>query len=93
MTYPINDFHADTKTRTWTGHAKLPQDYFPPDVNKFNAYSIHGHGTDRVYRSLFPVPGSSANFHRLEYFQPLDGKRLIGQFGLSEMWRKALQNK
>ena len=32
----------DLEKKTWTGTARVPAAYFPPDVNKWNAYAIHG---------------------------------------------------
>lgn len=64
----------------WHGTALVPSSYFPPRVTRFNAYAIHdvkeSQGEDpRRYESLFPAPTGeheAADFHRLEYFQPLD---------------------
>ncbi|XP_013782432.2 UPF0462 protein C4orf33 homolog [Limulus polyphemus] len=80
----------------WTGIAEIPVDYFPPNVDRFNAYAIHGSGKDRMYESLYPVPSgshTSADFHRLEYFRPIPFTQLIPNNAgspLSEVWRKAL---
>ncbi|XP_075471528.1 UPF0462 protein C4orf33 homolog isoform X2 [Ascaphus truei] len=41
---------------TWNGCALLPWDYFPPSVDKFNAYAIHGSELERTYEALYPVP-------------------------------------
>lgn len=43
------------KTMHWTGYARIPEDYFPPDVDKFNAYAIHGTNENRMYESLYPA--------------------------------------
>eukprot|EP00118_Oscarella_pearsei_P026158 m.309512 g.309512 ORF g.309512 m.309512 type:complete len:194 (+) comp46735_c0_seq1:83-664(+) len=59
----------------WRGTAFIPIDYFPPGVTKFNAYAIHGSGDARQYEALYPVPKAkyeSPDFHRLEYFSPID---------------------
>ena len=40
---------------TWSGNAIIPLDYFPPDVNKINAYAIHGSGSNRQYEALYPA--------------------------------------
>ncbi|XP_053559634.1 UPF0462 protein C4orf33 homolog isoform X2 [Bombina bombina] len=75
-------------TRTdgvWEGSALLPWDYFPPSVDRFNAYAIHGSGEKRTYESLYPVPenelqeGQQPDFHRLEYFRPLNLSSLGGE--------------
>ncbi len=40
----------------WRGEAIIPANYFPPKVNRFNAYAIHGSGEKRKYESLYPAP-------------------------------------
>ena len=85
---------SDHSKGTWTGTARIPLDYFPPGVTKFNAYSIHGTEPNRVYEALFPVPGPFPDFHRLEHFQPIDFKRLRRDNDLadfSELWKSALK--
>ena len=49
-------YTAAIKNDRWTGKATIPGNYFPPKVTKFNAYAIHGSGTNRTYESLYPVP-------------------------------------
>jgi len=49
-------YRATIVDKMWTGRAIIPWEYFPPQVNKFNAFAIHGSGTGRAYWSLFPVP-------------------------------------
>ncbi|CAG0925517.1 unnamed protein product [Notodromas monacha] len=44
---------------TWTATAKIPVGYFPPKVERWNAYAIHNNASNplkRDYQSLFPVP-------------------------------------
>ena len=49
----------------WRGEARLPRDYFPPDVTLFNAYAIHGtQDTDRFYEALYESSGPQPDFHR-----------------------------
>ncbi|GFT37881.1 UPF0462 protein C4orf33 [Trichonephila clavipes] len=43
------------QNNTWRGIASIPKTYFPPGVNRFNAYAIHGSGDGRQYEALFPV--------------------------------------
>ncbi|XP_068699499.1 uncharacterized protein [Montipora foliosa] len=64
----------DRENNSWTGTAKIPIDYFPPDVSKINAYAIHGSGVNRRYESLYPASSDVSNpdFHRLEFFKPFD---------------------
>ncbi|XP_063776421.1 UPF0462 protein C4orf33 homolog isoform X3 [Pseudophryne corroboree] len=49
-------FQASTTEVTWRGTALLPWEYFPPTVDRFNAYAIHGSGLKRTYEALYPVP-------------------------------------
>ncbi|CAC5383333.1 unnamed protein product [Mytilus coruscus] len=50
-------YTATIKNDRWTGKATIPGNYFPPKVTQFNAYAIHGSGTNRTYESLYPVHG------------------------------------
>ena len=38
----------DRKRKMWTGRARVPAAYFPPNVNRWNAYAIHGTGNSRT---------------------------------------------
>lgn len=60
----------------WSGRAIVSHDDLPYGIDKFNAYAIHGSGSNRTYLSLFPAPHNNPNysepdFHRLELFQPI----------------------
>ena len=84
----------DKDTGTWTGEARVPMDYFPPDVSLFNAYAIHGTGEGRKYEALYEVSGPQADFHRIEKFQPADFTEIMpGNRGsqLSSLWRVAIE--
>lgn len=73
------------KGTRWEGRAVIPWSYFPPDVDRFNAYAIHGSGELRTYEALYPVPqseiaaGQQPDFHRLEYFKPFSFSALTGE--------------
>ena len=54
----------NNETMTWTGEARIPADYFPPEVTLFNAYAIHGTADDRKYEALYESSGPQADFHR-----------------------------
>ena len=54
----------DNSTNTWSGEARIPKEYFPPDVSLYNAYAIHGTGHDRVYEALYESSGPQPDFHR-----------------------------
>lgn len=51
----------DRAKGSWTGTAKIPIDYFPPGVQKINAYAIHGSGINRRYESLYPASADAEN--------------------------------
>ena len=75
--------------KIWKGKAFIPNEYFPPNVDKFNAYAIHGPENQRVFKSLFPFdPNLSMDFHRLEFFQPLNFE--VEQKVISDFWQNAL---
>lgn len=40
----------------WEGKVHLPQNYFPPCINRFNTFAIHGSGEESKYEALYPVP-------------------------------------
>jgi len=67
------EYKADIEETVWKGMAKVPKAYFPDNFDVWNAYAIHGTGDDKVYKSLFPVPGDAPDFHRLHDFKPLQG--------------------
>merc|ERR1719150_3301803 len=83
----------DKEKQTWTGTARVPGSYFPPDVTRWNAYAIHGTDDSRKYEALFESSGPQPDFHRLEKFKPLKlGDILEGNEGqqLSSVWETAL---
>uniref|UniRef100_A0A8C5PAM1 Chromosome 4 open reading frame 33 n=1 Tax=Leptobrachium leishanense TaxID=445787 RepID=A0A8C5PAM1_9ANUR len=89
---PLSLQVSRTDTR-WKGTVILPWDYFPPSVDKFNAYAIHGSQSGRTYEALYPVPenevqaGQQPDFHRLEYFRPFNFSALMG-----EKWKQPLSS-
>ncbi|CAH2300946.1 Hypothetical predicted protein [Pelobates cultripes] len=92
---PLSLKVSRTDTR-WKGTAVLPWDYFPPLVDKFNAYAIHGSQSERTYEALYPVPENEVqarqqpDFHRLEYFRPFNFSALMGgkwKQPLSSLWK------
>ena len=74
----------------WKGTVKIPLEYFPPNVDTFNAYSIHGTEPSRIYKSLFAVPGPHPDFHRLNCFKSFD---LITQNEMSDFWKSHVEGK
>ncbi|ODM98370.1 hypothetical protein Ocin01_08317 [Orchesella cincta] len=82
---PLENYKATSLTKngvgSWHGRAVIPLEYFPTNVNKFNAYAIHKSDPERVYMSLFPATKgqySGPNFHRLNYFQDIDINSVLG---------------
>jgi len=67
------DYKASIDGQVWKGVANIPKSYFPDNFDKWNAYAISGTGENRVYKSLFPVPGEAPDFHRLNDFKDIVG--------------------
>lgn len=65
-------YNATISGTHWEGVALIPLHYFPPAVSKFNAYAIHGSNSNRQYEAYNAVIGDQPDFHRLEYFVPID---------------------
>ncbi|XP_075716565.1 UPF0462 protein C4orf33 homolog isoform X4 [Rhinoderma darwinii] len=86
-------FQSSITEETWKGRALLPWEYFPPSVDRFNAFAIHGSGLKRTYEALYPIPakevqeGQQPDFHQLEYFRPFNYNVLMG-----EEWKKPASN-
>ena len=38
----------DRERKIWSGIARVPAAYFPPNVNQWNAYAIHGTDDSRM---------------------------------------------
>ncbi|CAH1777584.1 unnamed protein product, partial [Owenia fusiformis] len=86
------DYTSKINGSTWTGLARIPLNYFPPNVTMFNAYAIHGSGNQRMYEALYPTEEgkyTGPDFHRLDYFQPIDFAKLAPEntnAELSNLW-------
>jgi hypothetical protein len=61
-------FESVRQGSSWHGRALVPTRYLPADVERGNAYAIHGQGAARRHLACFPVPGPEPDFHRLEHF-------------------------
>lgn len=48
-------FIAKRTGENWSGEAKIPVEYLPPNVTLMNAYAIHGSGEARQYEALYPA--------------------------------------
>jgi hypothetical protein len=65
-------YEAQRTDAGWTGRARIDADQLPPGLAEANAYAIHGSGPARRYLAAHPVPGPAPDFHRLEFFRPLE---------------------
>ena len=91
----------DHEKKRWKGEAYIPFDYFPPNVDKFNFYSIHGvddeSSSQRIYKSFKAVPGDCPDFHRLKCFENISDEdsgilsTLRSRSDQSLIWQKALE--
>lgn len=85
-------FVSQKSGRKWSGEAKIPVEYLPPNVMLMNAYAIHGSGEARKYEALFPATKDfdHPDFHRLQFFKPFDMKslfpNLLADDSLSPYW-------
>ena len=86
----------DMQRKRWYGHAVVPLDYFPPNVNYFNAYSIHNQqieGQDPIYKALYPSSSAEPDFHDLESFRKFSALPLLSTVTEnSAVWDDALAN-
>ncbi len=66
------DYRAERTAERWSGAVVVPWSYLPSLPWSVNAYAIHGVATKRRYLAWSPVPGDRPDFHRLEFFRPVD---------------------
>ena len=55
----------------WRGTARIPLPCLPPEIDRANAYAIHGQDEGRRYLAAFPLCGEIPDFHRLNAFQEI----------------------
>jgi hypothetical protein len=67
----------------WLGHAELPLDSIPFDVQRLNAFRIHGVSPNRAYSAAFPLPTARPDFHAIHLFPTLE-EVLAGRQPLSK---------
>lgn len=87
-------YDCEIQGNGWRGRAVIPASYLPPSPTRFNAFAIHGDGDKRVYEALYPATSdehSMPDFHRLEYFQPIN-LGIVSPFLIkaepSEVWKQ-----
>ncbi|RWS17419.1 UPF0462 protein C4orf33-like protein [Dinothrombium tinctorium] len=89
----LNDCKAKIDGKRWKANAVIPNDYFPKNVRKFNAYAIHNEGSERKYLALYPTPENKfedPDFHRLEYFREINFKLFFNTNQESDIWKRAV---
>lgn len=64
------NLHTSIEGQKWSARALIPWHLLPPGLCKFNAYALHGRGSQRRFLALHPVPGKTPDFHRLHCFAP-----------------------
>ena len=55
----------------WSGRAEIRIDLVPPGLRCWNAFAIHGRGSDRRYLAAHALPGTHPDFHRIADFPGL----------------------
>ena len=66
--------------------------YFPPGVDRFNAYAIHDQQNDPIYKSLYASNGAQPDFHDLPSFQKFDALPSLKSINqLSSTWEDAIK--
>ncbi|XP_037796591.1 uncharacterized protein LOC119591909 isoform X2 [Penaeus monodon] len=83
------------ESNTWTGLIKIPVDYLPRNVTKFNAFAMHGANANRQFWSLFPSDGSltEPDFHALQFFEEVDFTQILPNLPeeSSQLWLDAVE--
>lgn len=81
------------QTKRWYGKAIIPLDYFPPQVDRFNAYAIHDQHVKPIYKSLYPSDGAQPDFHDLPSFAAFNAFPSLKNINqLSSTWEEAIKN-
>ncbi len=62
------EYAVEPDLRRWRGVARVPLSLVPEGVTRGNAYAMHGLGASRRHLALYPVPGETPDFHRIECF-------------------------
>jgi hypothetical protein len=65
------DYRVRVAGDRWHATADVPQALVPDPALRWNAFAIHGRGSDRRYLAAHPVPGDRPDFHRIEAYPHL----------------------
>jgi len=65
-------YQASIEQNRWKGEARMSLSLLPEGPLTCNAYAISGQGDKRRYCAMTPVPGPHPDFHRLQFFSPLE---------------------
>lgn len=83
------------ESNTWTGMVKIPVEYLPRNVTKFNAFAMHGESPNRQFLSLFPSDGSleKPDFHVLRFFEEVNFTQVLDNVPQesSQLWLDAIE--
>lgn len=63
-------YQTTIKGAGWQGKAQAQASCLPNQLNRVNAYAIHGLGQRRRYLAAHAVPGLRPDFHQPHLFQP-----------------------
>lgn len=65
-------YAANIHGARWLAQARVPFDWLPPGLSRFNAYAIDGVSVERRYWAYSSVAGTPPDFHRLEAFSLIE---------------------
>jgi len=68
---PLIFKHSFINDGMWRGEVRLPTEYLPPLVTKFNAFYNYRQNDKQVVESLFPATEASKDPKALMFFQPI----------------------
>ena len=52
----------------WHGYAMVRAQDLPLEINRINAFAIHGRGENRRFNVAYPLPGPRPDFHQPDHF-------------------------
>ncbi len=66
------EFRATVAAGRWAGVGAILRRDLPADLERWNAFAMHGVGPARRYLAAHPLPGPRPDFHRIGAFPRLD---------------------